>query len=381
MDKKARKRIGILLVSSDIGVVYYLLSIMKSLNFLNDKEMPAILMLYDKSCKKFIELFKYKYLSIHEIEYNNNKKLKYLQSIFFRKNLFTKPIIKEYDLDGLFPLMDNPVKSAEDSCIIASWIPDLQHKFYPEFFSKVNLFLREQRFKKIIGNCNAVVLSSNDSYNHVKKYYKVREGEVRLQVMPFVSMIQDLSLTGNDELIKRYKITTPYFLVSNQFYTHKNHMVVLNAIKVLKERGLNFTVFLTGKTEDYRNPLYFGSLTRFIKDNDLNNEARIVGLIPREDQLALLKNSLAVIQPSKFEGWSTIIEDAKTLQKQVICSNISVHVEQMGEKAFYFRPDSVDELSNLMYQFISNKDVSKPIFINYEERVKIFGSTFVDIFR
>jgi glycosyltransferase involved in cell wall biosynthesis len=325
-------------------------------------------------------LFRYEYLSAHEIEYNKNKKLKYVCSLILRRNLFTRPLIQEYSLNGLFPAMDTPANSANPVCVSASWITDFQHKFYPGFFTKKNLFMREVRIKQNIDHSDAIVLSSNDSYAHFKNFYEFNEAKLKVHVMPFVSMIQDFILTEYPELVKRYDITIPYFLVSNQFYAHKNHIIVLKAIKELKKTGLNFKVYFTGKTEDYRNPLFYKTLTDFIEENNLQKEAVILGIIPREDQLGLLKNSCGVIQPSKFEGWSTIIEDAKTLQKQVICSNINVHLEQMGEKAFYFNPDSMEELSGLMYRFISGKDIYKPVFNNYKERVRMFASTFVNIF-
>lgn len=377
-----RKKIGILLVNDDVGVAYYLASIVKSLGYLSDEEQPEILLLYAENCKKYLDFYKYKHLTITEINYNKNKKLKYLASIILRKNILVQPIVKQYNLDGLFPVMDLPVRSEFKNCTIASWIPDFQHKFYPGFFSKRNLLLRETRFKQIINNCDVIVLSSNDAYSHYKKFYNLKQGKTKTQVMPFVSMIQDFPLTDYSKLVDKYSISTPYFLVSNQFYAHKNHMAVLEAIKVLKKSKINFTVYLTGKTEDYRDPAFFGTLTSFIEDNDLKNGAKILGLIPREDQLGLLRGCLAIIQPSKFEGWSTIIEDAKTLQKQVICSNIDVHVEQMGEKAFYFSPDSIDELSKIMNSFLLNGDnIAKPVFDNYEQRIQDFAHNFLKVFQ
>ncbi len=375
-----RKKIGILLVNDDVGVAYYLSSIVKSLSSLDDDKQPEILILYDNSCKKYLDLYKYQHLTIKEINYNKNKKLKYLASILRQKNILIQPIIEEYNLDGLFPVMDLPVRSNIKKCTVASWIPDFQHKFYPGFFTKNNLVLRETRFKKIIANCDTVVLSSHDANSHFKQFYQLKPKQTKIKVMPFVSMIQNFQKTEYSVLVDKYQITTPYFLVSNQFYTHKNHMVVLNAIKELKKSGLNFTVFLTGKTEDYRNPAFFGTLTSFIEENNLQNEARILGLIPREDQLGLLQKALAVVQPSKFEGWSTIIEDAKTLQRQIICSNICVHVEQMGDKAFYFDSDNINELTTIMKTFLTDAVCSKPVFNNYNERVKEFASTFIDIF-
>ncbi|MEZ4901449.1 MAG: hypothetical protein R2822_06650 [Spirosomataceae bacterium] len=74
-------------------------------------------------------------------------------------------------------------------------------------------------------------------------------------------------------------------------------------------------------------------------------------MIPRAHQLGLMKHALAVIQPSKFEGWSTVVEDAKSLQKQILLSRIPVHVEQMGDRAYYFEADEADELKILYARF------------------------------
>ncbi len=50
--------------------------------------------------------------------------------------------------------------------------------------------------------------------------------------------------------------------------------------------------------------------------------------------MALLRGAAAVLQPSRFEGWSTIIEDAKSLGKPIVASDIAVHREQLdGEQS------------------------------------------------
>ena len=380
MDKAGRKRIGILLVSDDIGVVYYLLSIVKSLNFLPDDEKPEIVILFETNCEKYLNQFDFPYVSKVKIDYNKHKKAKYLLSLILRSNLFVNAIIRQNRLDGIFPLMDAPVRPNVKACKVASWIPDFQHKFYPGFFTRQNLLLRETRFNKILHNCDYVFLSSENAHSHLKQFYKIPKSGSAIRVMPFVSMINDLNLPDFSAIEKKYTINTPYFLVSNQFYAHKNHIAVFKAAKKLKEEGLNFRIFMTGKTEDYRDPQFFGTLTDFIEENKLGEIVQILGLIPREDQLALLKRSLAVIQPSKFEGWSTIIEDAKSFQVQVICSAIDVHREQMGDRGFYFEPDDADELAAIIRHFVLKTAVLKPVFTNYEERIQQFAGTFVGVF-
>ena len=58
------------------------------------------------------------------------------------------------------------------------------------------------------------------------------------------------------------------------------------------------------------------------------NPAKMSCFISREDQLGLMRDSLAVVQPSLFEGWGTVVEDAKTLGVQVLCSDIEIHHEE-----------------------------------------------------
>ena len=49
-----------------------------------------------------------------------------------------------------------------------------------------------------------------------------------------------------------------------------------------------------------------------------------------------MKNAKAIIQPSLFEGWSTVIEDARSLQVPVIATDLTVNIEQLGDKGKYF---------------------------------------------
>jgi glycosyltransferase involved in cell wall biosynthesis len=193
-------------------------------------------------------------------------------------------------------------------------------------------------------------------------------------------MIRDYPVTPFVEIKERYGLTLPFFLVSNQFYEHKNHIAVLKAIKLLKDEGFQFQVIFTGKTEDYRNPQFYPSLLAYIKSYGIESHLQILGLIPREDQLSILVNSLSVIQPSKFEGWSTIIEDAKTLRQQIICSLIPVHIEQLGDIGFYFDANSHEQLAEQMRNFIKGNNVKKILPDDYEQRVRHFAESFIEIF-
>ena len=372
-------KIGLVFISDDIGVVYYLVNIVKTLDFLPDSKKPEIVVFYNKESEKFLPLLKYKHLKTIQVEITaKNRIILYLKSFFQRKNLFYEKLLTAYPVNGLFPFNDFPVP-VSGKAIVVSWIPDFQHKFYPQFFTRRNLILRERRFKSIINGTDVIVLSSNDALSHLRQFYKV-PSNLTVKILQFISMIKNHTISLFSEVKERYQIKVPFFLVSNQFYEHKNHMAVFRAIKILKDEGYQFMVIFSGKMEDYRNPKFYPSLLDYIEYNGIGSHLKILGLIPREDQLSLLVNSLSVIQPSKFEGWSTIIEDAKTLCHQIICSSIPVHVEQLGLNGFYFDADSPEELVEHMRNFINGVIVKKEQPDTYEERVRQFAESFSEIF-
>ncbi len=72
-----------------------------------------------------------------------------------------------------------------------------------------------------------------------------------------------------------------------------------------------------------------------------------LGIIPRSEQIQLYRFAAAVVQPSQFEGWSTVIEDAKALGRPIIASSIDVHKEQLQwvENVHLFRASDPVHLS------------------------------------
>ena len=120
---------------------------------------------------------------------------------------------------------------------------------------------------------------------------------------------------------------------------------------------LNFQVVFTGKTSSIRGNEYFTKLKNFITENNLANDIVITDFVERNEQLILMKKSIAIIQPTTFEGWSTVIEDGKALNQYIIASNIKVNMEQIQENVSFFNAEDSNELSKILANFSINKPV------------------------
>lgn len=372
-----RKRVGILYHFSAkwMGGVIYIVNLIKALDFLADEDKPEIYLFYKPELQRFVDELNYPYL--HKIIRPYPKvNTTFLKSILTQKNLFVDDIIDQYQLDSIFPLHDYPVRSKK-KCKLISWYADLQHKHYPQFFSWVKRLERHLRVLFILKNSRDLVVSSHDVKGDFYRFFEIPK-HLNIQVYHFVSIVDNFPTYTKEEVCTQFGLPQNYFVISNQFHKHKNHKVALKAIARLKKQGKIIHLAITGKLPEDTKSAYVAELRHILEENNLHNQVTFLGVLQRDKQLSIMRHAEAILQPSLFEGWSTVIEDAISLQKPVICSNLSVNVEQLKEKGTYFSPHNDKELSEILI----SKDftaIQQPIYESYENRVTHAAYTLLKI--
>jgi glycosyltransferase involved in cell wall biosynthesis len=80
----------------------------------------------------------------------------------------------------------------------------------------------------------------------------------------------------------------------------------------------------------------------------LTHNFRFLGVLPRPHVFALMRACTALINPSLSEGWSTPVEEGKSLGVPMLLSDLRVHREQVGDRASYFDAEAAEQLASLM---------------------------------
>ncbi len=377
LDKK-RLKIGLLFNFQSVwmGGITYILNLIKTFNYLDDEEKPEIILYYSSALKKYISDIDYPHITFSEYP-AHPVALGYIMSWLNRKNLFIDDLIVQDSLDAIYPVRDCPVKSKTNAKVIA-WYADLQHKVYPEFFTRSTLLHRTLRLNLMLRNATNMVVSSQAVRDDFDRFFKIRK-KLRFHIFHFVSINEDFEQANIKELRHTYNLPEKYFMVSNQFHKHKNHKVILLALVKLKEKGIYKHIAFTGRFPSAADSPYLAELHQIINDNNLHNQISMLGIIPRNDQMQLMNYCQAVLQPSLFEGWSTVIEDAKSLQVPVMASNLKVNVEQLQDKGEYFEPDDYKTLATMLANF-PDRNRAKSIYMPHEHRVKSAAKELLSIF-
>ena len=235
------------------------------------------------------------------------------------------------------------------------WIPDFQHIHHPEFFTASELEDRNRIYKLTANLSDIVVLSSSAVFEDFRAFVPNQAHKGR--VLSFAASIpKKVFELDPNEVCVSYHLPVNFFYLPNQFWMHKNHYVVVEALKIAMTKEPNIVVVCTGNTNEYRNPLHFANLLAEISRQGLRRNLVILGMVDHVDIFLLMRQSVAVLQPSLFEGWSTTVEEVKALGKEIIISDIPVHREQNPDKAFFFNPrDAHDLAEKLVYTYRNGK--------------------------
>lgn len=364
-----RKRIGLFFSYNTnwIGGTYYWLNWVNALNTLPESEKPTIVILSTKKDYRFVQKETlYPYLEHYLWHHGYTLWQKIVNAVTLRT--MHKRVCYDrltIDMDAILPcgIGESDALPIVDSKRI-NWFPDFQYAHLPEFYTPQTYVAAYQRAVAAAYLSNKLMLSSEDAARDFHRLFP--DSKAKVYVQHFTVTHPDFSMLDKDEVMRKHSIDHPYFYSPNQYWAHKNHPVVIDAVAELVKRGhKDMLVLFSGKEWDDRNPDYVPSLKQKVKDLNLEDNIRFLGFLDRREQLLIMQQSIAVIQPSLFEGWSTVIEDARALNKFVIASDLEVNKEQLQMNVRFFERHSAQELAQAIEQ--GSFDVVPQSYAQYRE--------------
>jgi len=360
-----------------MGGLNYFNNLLFAINSLEKKELEIFVFVGKKTDNQIKNMFK-KYSTVIEDSVFDRKSLKWfahkLENKLLKTNILLQRVLTKNNIKVLSHTSITQIKSIKT----INWIPDFQHLHLPSMFTSQEIKQRNESFMNLIKNSDRIVLSSFDALKDLKVFAPAYISKV--DVLQFVSQPNEkyfeLNNVNETELRKKYNITNEFLFMPNQFWKHKNHMLVFEAVNKLKKEGVDICLVCTGYLDDYRNKTYITDIKSFIKTNKLENNIKLLGLIDYADVFVLMKLSKVVINPSLFEGCGSTVEECKSVGKNLILSNIDVHKEQYPQATFFDKYSSTS-LQKVManYQFDEQSEFTE----NLEYRTKLFAQTYINI--
>lgn len=352
-----------------VGGYNYQINLLKALVKYEKKRIQPYLFLGSDVDQKIYDRFK-EITGLNIIQSNvfnkKNKTVRLIKSIFLGKDNAALKLFSEHMIDVVFEAANFYGWRFQIPAI--AWVPDMQHRQLKHLFNFFYYWKREIGFRFQLLNNRKIMLSSEDARVDFERYYPTSVGlthVVRFAVPAEASRLDSRAIA--DE----YGLPKHFFFLPNQFWKHKNHECVVQALSILKSQGKDVVIAVSGKQNDPRDDTYFPKLKNSVESLGLANNFKILGVIPYQHIAALMLSSSALLNPSKFEGWSTTVEEAKAIGVRMILSDLKVHKEQAGAFADFFNPDSPIELAERLINF-------KPLLLEEKLALQLEAVAFSD---
>lgn len=230
-----------------------------------------------------------------------------------------------------------------------AWIADFQHQRLPVMFSKLNYYRRDLVYWALTRFATRLMVSSQDAKHDCDIFYPRSIG--RVDVVSFaVRMGGGGSYDELQEVCSLYKLPKKFYFLPNQLWRHKNHLNVIEALKLLNQIESDVVIVASGNPKDGRNPDHPQRVLDLVHSYGLDHRFIFLGLIPFRHIMPMMRLSAAVINPSLFEGWSTTVEEAKAVGVPLLLSDLPIHREQTLGQASYFDPDSPENIAQVLAQ-------------------------------
>lgn len=260
---------------------------------------------------------------------------------------------REWGADVIFPTM-LPLGASGPKRV--GYIFDFQHRYLPDYFSPRTRRNRDRKFQAIIDDSDAIVVNADFVKRDLVNFLGV--DPTKVLALPFAPHAQrwwfDIPPA---EARKRYGLSSPYLLICNHFWKHKDHETALHAFALLRQRiECDVHLVMTGDPVDHRDPRHFSRLIALSRKLGVESYTRFLGLVPKRDQLSLMRGCIALIQPTRFEGGpgGGSVYEAIGFDVPAIVSDIPVNREVDQGDVRFFRVGDPSELVDRIVDVLEN---------------------------
>jgi len=151
------------------------------------------------------------------------------------------------------------------------------------------------------------------------------------------------------EVQARYGLPRRWFVFPSFTWWHKDHALAVQAFAQVAAREHDVVLVLTGG----EGPAEAAVLER-IDALGLRHRVRRTGLIPRRDVLAIVRGSVAMIYPSRYEGFGLPVIEAMSLGAPVLAADATSLPEVLGDAGRLLPPGDIDRWADAMCDLLGD---------------------------
>lgn len=263
----------------------------------------------------------------------------------------------QYEVDLVYFISPTRLAHALEKLNYITTVWDICHRDHPEF-PEVRDYReferREELYRNILSKAFAVLVDSPESRKNIVHCYGLDDS--RVYVMPFSPAIStdisdDQYYADFVDMKLKYKIQYDYIFYPAQFWAHKNHVYILQGLKILEQQyGVKLGAVFSG--EDSGGNLWY--VQQNVRIFSLEDRIYFTGFVPNKDIPYLYRQSIALVMPTYFGLTNLPPLEAFRLGVPVLYSDLPGLKEQVAGAALLVDLKDPHDLAKKLYRLIAD---------------------------
>jgi glycosyltransferase involved in cell wall biosynthesis len=255
---------------------------------------------------------------------------------------------------------------------------DLCHLDHPDSIDIKQGFTFEQRehlYSKALSGAYKITTGTEYTKRKITEHYKINPEKIFVIPFPARDIFFKTAPIVSDEKEK-------YVFYPAQFWNHKNHRILIEAIRIIKNNGIVISAVFTGSDKGE-----LEKIKRTAADCGVDSQIKFLGFIDNEEMIKLYDNAKALVFPSLFGPDNIPPIEAMARECPVIHADIKGSKDFYGNSVEYFNPLDAEDLAKKIIKILSDENFRDELITNgrsfssdktYENYVKVlFEKVFV----
>ena len=251
-------------------------------------------------------------------------------------------------------------------CILTFF--DMQHEYYPEFFTKDQLRDRSAIYRPSVEKAERIIAPSSFTRDTLIEKYEIPEKRISLLPVGISKSLHRAPSEDIERVVGKYNLPKNYIFYPANPWLHKNHACLMAALRIYREKyDTELNLVLTGRiknTVSISRPMAVAA--------GVDKQVFELGFVPSEDMPALYSGASMMIFPSLFEGFGIPLLEAMACGCPIVAANATSIPEVAGDAARLFDSMKPKEIVEVIHDVLSNPDFAAKLRQNGYKRVKQF---------
>jgi PAS domain S-box-containing protein len=248
-------------------------------------------------------------------------------------------------------------------------IHDLQHRLQPQFpevSANGEWEYREYMFRNACRCATLIIAESEVGKEDILNFYgPYGVTEDKIKILPYLSatyLATGISEPERQRVRTAYHLPERYLFYPAQFWPHKNHARIVQALSLLKrEQHTNVPIVFCGShSGDIRENTYNAVMS--LRSNlGMENQIHDLGYVPEQDMSPLYSEAIALVMPTFFGPTNIPVLEAWAFRCPVLTSDIHGVREQVGDAAVLVNPRSVESIAEGIYRIWTDPNLRRAL--------------------